>query len=95
MAEDIRQGATASFALGDIVCPDVTRTLEQIGPELSVTGKITMLSDRGSDKNAFAIVQVSGIHSPLIVPVSRLRTGIDAVTTTDQDAPKIFGRQSA
>ncbi|MCA9250302.1 MAG: hypothetical protein R3E58_11645 [Phycisphaerae bacterium] len=88
MTQDIRQGATASFAIGDVVCPDATRTLEQVGPELTIRGEITMLSDHGAEKSAFAVVQVEGIHSPLIVPVNRLRlepqaTQSTAITTND------------
>lgn len=73
MNEHIRQGATASFAIGDVVCPDTTRTLEQVGPELMVSGTITMLSDHGTKESAFAVVSVPGIHSPLIVPVGQLQ----------------------
>jgi hypothetical protein len=72
VTQDIRQGATASFAIGDVVCPDATRTLEHVGPDLTIRGQITMLSDHGTEKSAFAVVQVVGIHSPLIVPVDRL-----------------------
>ncbi len=97
MTQDNRQGATASFAIGDVVCPDATRTLEQVGPELTIRGQITMLSDHGTEKSAFAVIQVEGIHSPLIVPVDRLHLE-DAKsqrTSTETDSTEVRSRQSA
>ena len=73
MSQPIRTGTVASFTIGDVVCPDAAQVLRQTGPELTVSGKVVYLSDSGARKNHFAIVDVSGIHAPLIVPVSRLR----------------------
>ncbi len=99
MTKNIRQGATASFAIGDVVCPDATRTLEQVGPDLTIRGQITMLSDHGSDKSAFAVVQVQGIHSPLIVPVDRLQMETVSESIGEQSSsmatPKLANKQSA
>ncbi len=95
MTQDIRQGATASFAIGDVVCPDAARTLEQVGPELTIRGQITMLSDRGTDKSAFAVVQVEGIHSPLIVPVDRLQMEPTGMQPSKVASTKVVNKQSA
>ena len=73
MSQPIRTGTVASFTIGDVVCPDAAQVLRQTGPELTVSGKVVYLSDSGARKNHFAIVDVGGIHAPLIVPVSRLR----------------------
>ncbi|GJM26955.1 MAG: hypothetical protein DHS20C16_33700 [Phycisphaerae bacterium] len=97
MTPDIRQGATASFAIGDVVCPDATRTLEQVGPELTIRGQITMLSDHGTEKSAFAVIQVEGIHSPLIVPVDRLQLESSKARqpATETESTEARSRQSA
>ncbi|NOX59337.1 MAG: hypothetical protein GXP29_10830 [Planctomycetes bacterium] len=95
MGTNIRQGATASFAIGDVVCPDAMKMLEQVGPDLTVTGRITMLSDRGSEKSAFAVVQVQGIHTPLIVPVTQLRANEPLNVPTVEDGSKILDKRSA
>jgi len=95
VTRDIRQGATASFAIGDVVCPDATRTLEQVGPELTIRGQITMLSDHGTEKSAFAVIQVEGIHSPLIVPVDRLQLEAADPKTRTPEAKEFASKQSA
>ena len=69
----IDTGTIATFTVGDVSSPDAFQVLRQAGPELEVRGTVVYLSDRGQEKNHFAIVDVGGIHAPLIVPVSRLR----------------------
>ena len=60
------------FKLEDAACPDLTETVRAIGPELQVAGSVVYFSDGCHRKNHFAIVEVAGIHTPLIVPVDRL-----------------------
>ncbi len=72
MSQSIHTGTIASFKVGDVLSPDTMRVLEQTGPELSVKGKVVFLSDSGDLKNHFAIMDVGGIHTPLVVPVDRL-----------------------
>ncbi|HEY3242362.1 MAG TPA: hypothetical protein VGM03_03340 [Phycisphaerae bacterium] len=62
------------FTLGDVVCPTALTVLQQIGPDLVVAGRITCFSDSGERRDHFAVVQVEGVFTPLIVPVSKLRT---------------------
>lgn len=59
-----------AFRLIDVVCPDFEQVVNQLGPELRVTGQVAFVSDRGTQKGCFAIVDVSGIHTPLIVPMA-------------------------
>ncbi len=67
-----KAGASVAFRLIDVVCPDFDQVVNQLGPELRVTGHVAFVSDRGSEEGCFAIVDVSGIHTPLIVPMSRV-----------------------
>ena len=64
-----------SFRLRDVICPDRLQVLQQIAADLEVAGEVVFLSDRGTDRDRFAIIEVEGIASPLIVPVERLQLG--------------------
>ena len=61
------------FRLADVICPGRQQVQRQITPELEVLGEVVFLSDRGHEPDRFAIIEVEGIFSPLIVPVERLR----------------------
>jgi hypothetical protein len=61
------------FRLADVICPDSDVIQQQLTPGLEVSGQVVFLSDRGSERDSFAIVEVEGITAPLIVPVERLR----------------------
>ncbi len=76
--ESVNTGARVAFRLSDAVCPEFEQVVAQIGPELEVAGEVVLFSDRGSDKNFFAIVQVEGLAAPLIVPVGCLNGRIVA-----------------
>jgi len=66
-------GRTVFFTLRDVICPDLIALFEHIGPELVVSGQVACLSDSGQEKDHFAIVDIEGIYTPLIVPVAQLR----------------------
>ncbi len=68
----MKAGASVAFRLIDVVCPDFDQVVNQLGPELRVTGQVAFVSDRGTQEGCFAIVDVSGIHTPLIVPMARV-----------------------
>lgn len=61
-----------AFRLTDALCPELEQLLAQIGPDLTVSGEVVLLSDRGGDKAHFAIVNVVGISAALIVPIQKL-----------------------
>jgi hypothetical protein len=65
-------GQSVALKLKDAVCPNLAETIRAIGPDLAVTGSIVFFSDGCERKDHFAIVEVAGIHAPLIVPVSAL-----------------------
>ncbi len=73
MGVSLQAGSRAFFAVEDVVCPTTVEVLRSAGPELAIQGRIMYLSDSGERRNHFAVVNVSGIHTPLIVPVDRLR----------------------
>jgi len=70
--QQVKAGTTVAFKLADVVCPDFQQVVEPIGPELAVAGDVAFISDNGVDKGRFAIIEVKGVHSPLIVPVEKL-----------------------
>jgi hypothetical protein len=72
--QTIKAGTLASFEISDVVCPDAGQVIRQIGPGLTVSGEVVYLSDSGDQKDHFAVIDVEGIHAPLIVRVDRLRT---------------------
>ena len=75
----LKSGAKVSFRLGEAVCPDLQQLLAQMTSNLEVSGKVVFFSDYGEKRNPFAIVDVAGLLTPLIVPVSRLRRPSDVV----------------
>jgi hypothetical protein len=70
----LKSGAKVSFRLNEVVCPDLQQILTQLTSDLELTGRVVFFSDYGDKKNHFAIIDVDGVLSPMIVPVSRLQT---------------------
>ena len=68
-------GARVRFALSRVVCPDFDEVCRKTDSNLEVEGRIVFLSDYGKVQKHFAVVQVKGIHVPLIIPVEDLRLG--------------------
>jgi hypothetical protein len=68
----IRSGAKVTFRLSEVICPEIAQVLKQVTPELRVCGRVSYFSDCGQSRDHFAIVDVNGVASPLIVPVSSL-----------------------
>lgn len=66
-------GQLVGFRLKDALCPDLTETVRAIGPELQVTGDIVFFSDGHDQEKHFAVIEVTGICTPLIVPVHCLQ----------------------
>jgi hypothetical protein len=68
------RGKSCRFKLEDVICPERERVLLQVTPDLEVEGEILFLSDEGRKPDRFAIIEVAGILSPLIVPVDCMKT---------------------
>ena len=73
----VKRGEKYRLKLSDVVCPDRERLLQQITDGLNVTGEVVLLSDRGCEAGGFAIIEVEGILSPLIIPVDQLRSFVE------------------
>ncbi|GMU20292.1 MAG: hypothetical protein AMXMBFR13_03890 [Phycisphaerae bacterium] len=69
----IERGRTYRFRLGDVICPDQDQALAQVTPDLEITGNVVFLSDLGEQARRFAVLEVKGLFSPLVVPIERLR----------------------
>jgi len=65
-------GSRVSFRLGVVSCPDVEQVTRDVGSELEVTGEVMFLSDGNGREDEFAIVEVPGLMTPVIVPVRAL-----------------------
>ncbi|MCB9851386.1 MAG: hypothetical protein H6817_11860 [Phycisphaerales bacterium] len=78
----------ASFLVAEVLCPDVEEVLRSFGPNVRIRGRILYYSDGDDRENRFAIMEVEGVHTPLIVPVDCLRyegeqTGVGQIEVTE------------
>ncbi|MBN1437696.1 MAG: hypothetical protein JW936_11540 [Sedimentisphaerales bacterium] len=71
--EEPLSGSQVRFRLASAACPDAKAIVDKITDQLDVTGKVLYLSDSGDQKSHFAIVDVPGIMSPVVVPVDRVQ----------------------
>jgi len=71
--ELLSSGTRVSFKLEDVLSPGLDRILDEVTPELSVAGEIMFLSDIGEEERGFAIVNVGGTMSPVVVPTDCIR----------------------
>ena len=65
-------GTMVRFSLENVICPDLENILSKATSGLEVTGKVVLLSDTGVKKRYYAVVEVAGIATPLVVPVEEL-----------------------
>jgi len=79
LVPEVTSGSTVRFKLLSVVCPEIKRVFEKVTHSLELTGKVVSLSDGGEQKNHFAIVEVGGIMSPLIVPVDEVKLCSDGI----------------
>ncbi|HRX84035.1 MAG TPA: hypothetical protein P5572_03345 [Phycisphaerae bacterium] len=87
MHPSIQPGTVAAFAIGDVLCPHAGEVMQHAGPELRVRGRVLYFSDGGTARDHFAIVEVDGIHTPLIVPVANLQ--VERHAETDRHASAV------
>ena len=67
------KGTEVAFRIREALCPTAVEVADQITPELEIRGQVVFLSDAGTAKDHFAIVEVEGLTMPVIVPVSKVR----------------------
>jgi len=70
---DVVSGSLVSFDLRSVVCPDSEDILCKASGNLELSGTVVLFSDDGSNKDYYAVVEVDGIATPLIVPVNNIR----------------------
>jgi hypothetical protein len=89
-------GQKVQFKLADIHLPDIAEVLSRMTDDVELIGQITLLSDQGEHRSAFAVIEVKGILMPLIVPASCLTTiaaqPIVAAETPPARTPEITTR---
>ena len=69
----LKSGQIVRFALGKVICPAIDELQKKMGSELEIEGQVVFLSDYGKVRGHFAIVQVKGMHVPLIVQTENLQ----------------------
>jgi len=91
-----RKELRASFTIGDVMCPNVIDILRSAGPGLAVRGRVLYFSDDGQERDGFAVMDVEGIASPMVVPVECLRNFVEdaasqPVEVCDSGSPSVAG----
>jgi hypothetical protein len=61
-----------SFRILDVYIPDPLKILMDLHSGDILQGKVIDLSDTGTEKEAFLVVEVEGIEQPVIVPAGRI-----------------------
>ena len=69
----VETGSYVRLSLSNVVCPEAQQITEKITNNLEVTGKVLFLSDAGELRDYYAVVEVNGIMSPLVIPVKRVK----------------------
>ena len=70
---ELERGALVRFRIRDVFYPDVVETLRQVTAEAQVCGRLLFFSDSGPQRYRYAVVEVSGMSSPVIVAVEHLQ----------------------
>jgi hypothetical protein len=60
------------FLVNDVYVPEPVQVLAELHSRDLLQGKVIDLSDRGTDRNAFAVVAVAGLSQPVVVPTARI-----------------------
>jgi len=61
-----------SFRILDVYIPDPAKILMDLHGGDILQGKVIDLSDNGTEKEAFLVIEVKGIEQPVIVPSGRI-----------------------
>ncbi len=67
--DPLQPGTQVRFCLADVMCPDRQDLRAHLTERLQISGRIVLLSDMGKKRDFFAVVDVPGISTPLVVPV--------------------------
>ena len=87
MERELRPGERVSFRLGDIHLPDLAEVVARMTEDTELHGTVSLLSDQGGHRAAFAVIEVKGILMPLIVPASCIQVTPKAEPNAEPAAP--------
>ena len=68
----LHPGQKVRFKLKNIHLPSIQDILNRMTPDTELRGCITLLSDRGTSKSAYAVVEAAGILMPIIIPAASI-----------------------
>jgi hypothetical protein len=83
MDRELRPGERVNFRLGDIHLPDLAEVIARMTEDTELQGTVSLLSDQGGHRAAFAVIEVKGILMPLIVPASCIKRLADATQNAE------------
>lgn len=63
---------TVKFRKRDVFWPEATEMLLDLHGDDPLEGTIVALSDSGSERDAYAVIEVDGIARPLMVPIDHV-----------------------
>ncbi len=89
LKDRLQPGQRVRFRLGDIHLPALSEVMARMSEDTELQGQITLLSDQGEAKAAFAVVEVQGVLVPLIVPASSIRV----TSESGEPTPKASSNQ--
>ena len=69
--QSLQPGQKVRFKLRDVHLPTIEDVLNRMTSETELQGSITLLSNEGARKGSFAVVEVKGVLTPVIVPTTR------------------------
>ena len=84
--ERLQPGQQVKFRLGDVHLPEPQEVIARMTEDTELQGSITLLSDQGEKRSAFAVIEVNGILMPLIVPTSLIKVIASSADTNNTDA---------
>ena len=60
------------FHISDVYVPEPAEILRELHGHDLLQGRVVDFSDRGSDRHAFAVVEVAGLSNLVVVPIAKI-----------------------
>ncbi len=60
------------FHIRDVYVPEPAQILAELHKKDLLRGTVVDLSDKGSEKGAFVVVEVEGLSNPVVVPAAKI-----------------------
>jgi len=90
----LRKGCRVRFRLGDVYYPGAEEIRCGMSEHVELAGRILFLSDSGSARGVYAVLEVAGLATPAIVRVDRLMQP-DGTTQSAEDAAALTVAETA